>query len=417
MAEKHINVFETAQKQVKQACDKLGADPAVYEILKNPMRVLEVAIPVRMDDGSVKSFIGYRSQHNDAVGPFKGGIRFHQDVNLDEVKALSTWMTFKCGVVGIPYGGGKGGITVDPSELSKGELERLSRGFARAISPIIGERIDIPAPDVNTNGQIMAWMVDEYHKATGRFEPGVLTGKPVEFYGSLARTEATGYGVAIMARDAAKKVGLPLDKARIALQGFGNVGSFTARYIHELGGKIVAVADHTAGLYNSQGFDVHALAEYVKEHRCIKGFPGAESEFPKEDIVTFDVDIFLPCALENVITAENAGGIKAKIVCEGANGPTTLEADEILDEKGVLVVPDILSNAGGVTVSYFEWVQNLMRYSWTFEEVQEKQENLMVKAFEEIWALKEEHGVNMRVAAYMMSIKRVADAMKLRGWY
>ncbi|SNS84300.1 glutamate dehydrogenase [Anaerovirgula multivorans] len=417
MAEKHINVFETAQRQVKQACDKLGADPAVYEILKNPMRVLEVAIPVRMDDGSIKSFIGYRSQHNDAVGPFKGGIRFHQDVNMDEVKALSTWMTFKCGVVGIPYGGGKGGITVDPSELSKGELERLSRGFARAISPIIGERIDIPAPDVNTNGQIMAWMVDEYHKATGRFEPGVLTGKPVEFYGSLARTEATGYGVAIMARDAAKKVGLPLDKARIALQGFGNVGSFTASYIHELGGKIVAVADHTAGLYNSQGFDVHALAEYVKEHRCIKGFPGAESEFPKEDIVTFDVDIFLPCALENVITAENAGDIKAKIVCEGANGPTTLEADEILDKKGVLVVPDILSNAGGVTVSYFEWVQNLMRYSWTFEEVQEKQENLMVKAFEEIWALKEEHGVNMRVAAYMMSIKRVADAMKLRGWY
>ncbi|SES86884.1 glutamate dehydrogenase (NAD) [Natronincola peptidivorans] len=417
MAEKHVNVFETAQKQVKQACDKLGTEPAVYEVLKNPMRVLEVAIPVKMDDGTVKSFIGYRSQHNDAVGPFKGGVRFHQDVNMDEVKALSTWMTFKCGVVGVPYGGGKGGVVVNPFELSQGELERLSRGYSRAIAPLIGEKIDIPAPDVGTNGQVMAWMVDEYQKATGEFAPGVYTGKPVDFYGSLARTEATGFGVVIMARDAAKKIGLPFDKSTIAIQGFGNVGSFAAKYAHELGGKIVAVADHTAGLYNSKGFDVYALAEYAKENKCIKGFPGAESEFPKEEVITFDVDILLPCALENQITAENAGNIKAKIVSEGANGPTTLEADEILNEKGIVVVPDILANAGGVTVSYFEWVQNLMRYSWTFEEVQEKQENLMVKAFNDIWTLKEEHGVNMRVAAYMMSIKRVADAMKLRGWY
>lgn len=417
MAEKHVNVFETAQQQVKQACDKLGSDPAVYEILKNPMKTLEVAIPVKMDDGTVKSFIGYRAQHNDAVGPFKGGVRFHQNVNMDEVKALSTWMTFKCGVVGVPYGGGKGGVIVDPFELSEGELERLSRGYARGIANFIGEKVDIPAPDVGTNGQIMAWMVDEHHKTTGDFTPGVYTGKPVSFYGSLARTEATGYGVALMAKYAAEKIGLSLDKATIALQGFGNVGSFTAKYIDELGGKIVAVGDHTAGLYNSKGFDIAALSAYVKEHRCIKGFPGAESEFPKEDIITYDVDILLPCALENVINAENAGNIKAKLITEGANGPTTLEADKILDEKGILVVPDILANAGGVTVSYFEWVQNLMRYTWTFEEVQEKQENLMVKAFDDIWALREEHGVNMRVAAYMMSIKRVADAMKLRGWY
>lgn len=417
MAEKHINVFETAQKQVKQACDKLGADPAVYEILKNPMRVLEVAVPVKMDDGTIKSFIGYRSQHNDAVGPFKGGIRFHPDVTLDEVKALSTWMTFKCGVVGIPYGGGKGGITVNPSELSKGELERLSRGFARAISPIIGERIDIPAPDVNTNGQIMAWMVDEYHKATGRFEPGVLTGKPVSFYGSLARTEATGYGTAIMARDAAKKIGLSLDGATVAVQGFGNVGSYAAMYIQEMGAKVIAISDSSGCAVDENGFDVKALMAYAAEGKKVKDFPGSHKIVDRNEVLTMAVDILMPCALENQITAENAGDIKAKIISEGANGPTTLEADEILYKNGVVLVPDILANAGGVTVSYFEWVQNLMRYTWTFDEVQEKQEKLMVKAFEEIWALKEEHGVNMRVAAYMMSIKRVADAMKLRGWY
>lgn len=417
MEKSHNDVFKRAQQQVKYACDKLQADSAVYEILKDPMKVLEVSIPVKMDDGIIKNFIGYRAQHNDAVGPFKGGIRFHQDVNVQEVKALSMWMTFKCGVVGVPYGGGKGGVVVNPLELSEGELERLSRGYARAIAPIIGEKIDIPAPDVGTNGQIMAWMVDEYYKTTGDFQPGVMTGKPVSFYGSLGRTEATGYGIAITTKNAVEKIGLTLDGATIALQGFGNVGSFTAKYISQLGGKIVAIADHTAGLYNSRGFDIEALSQYAKEHKGIKGFPGAESEFPKEEIITYDADILLPCALENVITAENAGDIKAKIICEGANGPTTLEADKILDEKGIIVVPDILANAGGVTVSYFEWVQNLTRDSWTFEEVQEKQEALMLKAFEEIWRLKEESEVNMRVAAYMMSIKRVADAMKIRGWY
>ncbi|MCD5411155.1 MAG: Glu/Leu/Phe/Val dehydrogenase [Clostridiales bacterium] len=417
MSEKTLNPFEIAQLQVKTACDKLGTDPAVYEILKNPMRVLEVSIPVKMDDGSTKSFIGYRSQHNDAVGPFKGGVRFHPDVTRDEVKALSTWMTFKCGVVGIPYGGGKGGITVEPHDLSKGELERLSRGFARAIAPIIGEKKDIPAPDVNTNGQIMTWMIDEYEKTTGRFEPGVFTGKPLDFYGSLGRTEATGYGTAIMARDAAKKIGLSLDGATIAIQGFGNVGSYAALYIIEMGAKVVAVSDSTGCIVNEDGLDIEKLIEYTAKNRHVKGFEGAKKELHRDEVLIQDVDILMPCALENQITSKNVNDIKAKIVSEGANGPTTPEADKIMFEKGIVVVPDILANAGGVTVSYFEWVQNLMRYSWTFEEVQKKQDKLMIDAFEEIWKLKEEHGVNMRTAAYMMSIKRIATAMKLRGWY
>lgn len=411
-----LNPFEIARIQVKTACDKLGADPAVYEILKNPMRVLEVSFPVKMDDGTVKSFTGYRSQHNNACGPFKGGLRFHPDVNIDEVKALSTWMTFKCSVTGIPYGGGKGGMAIDPADYSTAELERISRGFAKAIAPVIGEKEDIPAPDVNTNGQIMAWMVDEYANVTGEFAPGVFTGKPVDFYGSLARNEATGYGVAMMAREAAKKTGLDLKDATVAVQGFGNVGTFTATYIQEMGAKVVAISDHTATLYNEDGIDVKDLAAYAATNkRCIIGYPKATKV--DENILTMKVDILMPCALENQLTGANAADVQAKIVTEGANGPTTPDADKIFAERGIILVPDILANSGGVTVSYFEWVQNLMRYSWGFEEVQEKQEVLMVKAFEEIWNLKTEHGVDMRTAAYMMSIKRIADAMKLRGWY
>ena len=415
MAEKTLNVLEIARSQVKTACDRLGADPAVYEILKNPMRVLEVSFPVKMDDGTTRSFTGYRSQHNNACGPFKGGLRFHPAVCMDEVKALSTWMTFKCSVVGIPYGGGKGGMAIDPRDFSEGELERISRGFAKAIAPIIGEKEDIPAPDVNTNGQIMAWMLDEYSTVTGEFQPGVFTGKPVDFYGSLARTEATGYGVATMAMEAAKKKGIDVSNVRVALQGFGNVGSYAGMYIEEAGAKVVAVEDHTGTIVNEAGIDMKALMDYNKEHRCIKGFPGADAV--EGSVITMDVDVLMPCALENQITSANAGDVKAKIVCEGANGPTTPEADAILFANGVTLVPDILANSGGVTVSYFEWVQNLMRYNWTFEEVQDKQKALMVKAFEEIWSLAGEHGVDMRTAAYMMSIKRIADTMKLRGWY
>ena len=399
MAEKTLNVFEIAQLQVKHACDKLGTDPAVYEILKNPMRVMEFNFPVKMDDGTIKTFTGYRSQHNNACGPFKGGLRFHPNVTKDEVKALSTWMTFKCGVTGIPYGGGKGGMAIDPNDYSKGELERISRGFAAALAPFIGEKVDVPAPDVNTNGEIMSWMVDEHAKVTGEFAPGTYTGKPVDFYGSLARTEATGYGVAMMAREALGKVGIDVNGAKVALQGCGNVGSYAGMYIEEFGAKVVIVGDHTGTIANPDGIDMKALMAYVAETRGVKGFAGAQ---PTD---------------QNVLTAENANDVKAKVVCEGANGPTTPGADEIFAKNGVTLVPDILANSGGVTVSYYEWVQNLQRDSWSFEEVQVKQEKAMKKAFDAIWAIKEEYGVDMRTAAYMSSIKRVADAMKRRGWY
>ena len=416
MAEKTMNPFEIAQKQIKAACDKLGAEPAVYEILKQPMKVVEVSIPVKMDNGEVKTFIGYRSQHNDAIGPAKGGIRYHQDVNMDEVKALSMWMTFKCGVTGLPYGGGKGGIVVDPTQLSQGELERLSRGYIRAIANFIGDNKDIPAPDMGTNAQVMSWMIDELSVIRGYNEFGAITGKPVGFGGSLARTEATGYGIANMAKMAAGKLGVKFEGAKVAVQGFGNVGSFTCKYLSELGAKVVAVSDVSCALYNEDGIDIKALMEYVKGNKfLITGFPGAK-ELPREDILGMEVDILLPCAMENQLTAETAGNVKAKLVVEGANGPTTPEGDEVFKQRGIPVFPDILCNSGGVVVSYFEWVQNLQNYYWTFEEVQEKQIIKMKEAFDAIWALREEKNVDMRTAAYMIAIKRVAYAMKLRGW-
>ncbi|MDO4710946.1 MAG: Glu/Leu/Phe/Val dehydrogenase [Peptostreptococcaceae bacterium] len=409
-----LNPFEIAQRQVKNACDKLGADPAVYEILKNPMRVHEVSFPVKLDNGTVKTFVGYRSQHNNACGPYKGGIRFHPAVNLDEVKALSTWMTFKCSVTGVPYGGGKGGIAIDPKDYSERELEAISRGFAAAIAPFIGEKVDIPAPDVNTNGKIMAWMVDEYEKVTGQYAPGVFTGKPVEFGGSLARTEATGYGVAIMAKAALERSNIDFKNATVAVQGFGNVGSYAALYAHRLGAKVVAISDINVSIYNENGIDIEKM--FVDPVRPVAN-NGYGKEITKDEFFALKVDAILPCALENQITSANAGSIVAKVVCEGANGPTTPEADEILAKNGVLLVPDILANSGGVTVSYFEWVQNLQRFSWSFEDVQKKQEDLMYKAFDDIWNLMHEFKVDMRTAAYMMSIRRIQVAMKLRGWY
>ena len=416
MAEKTMNPFEIAQQQIKAACDKLGTEPAVYEILKQPMKVMEVSIPVKMDNGEVKTFIGYRAQHNDALGPGKGGVRYHQNVTMDEVKALSMWMTFKCGVTGTPYGGGKGGIIVDPTQLSQGELERLSRGYIRKIADFIGDNKDIPAPDMGTNGQIMSWMVDELSVIRGYNELGAITGKPVAFGGSLARNEATGYGIANTVRMAAEKVGIQFKGTKLAVQGFGNVGSFTCKYLDEFGAKVVAISDVSCALYNEDGIDVSALREYVKGNKnLITGFPGAK-ESPREDILGMEVDIFCPAAMENQITSETAGNIKAKLVVEGANGPTTPEGDRILKDRGIPVVPDILANSGGVIVSYFEWVQNLQNYYWTFEEVQEKQIVKMKEAFDAIWALKEEKKVDMRTAAYMIAIKRVADAMKLRGW-
>lgn len=421
MSGKDVNVFEMAQSQVKNACDKLGMEPAVYELLKEPMRVIEVSIPVKMDDGSIKTFKGFRSQHNDAVGPTKGGIRFHQNVSRDEVKALSIWMTFKCSVTGIPYGGGKGGIIVDPSTLSQGELERLSRGYIDGIYKLIGEKVDVPAPDVNTNGQIMSWMVDEYNKLTGQSSIGVITGKPVEFGGSLGRTAATGFGVAVTAREAAAKLGIDMKKAKIAVQGIGNVGSYTVLNCEKLGGTVVAMAEWcksegSYAIYNENGLDGQAMLDYMKEHGNLLNFPGAK-RISLEEFWASDVDIVIPAALENSITKEVAESIKAKLVCEAANGPTTPEADEVFAERGIVLTPDILTNAGGVTVSYFEWVQNLYGYYWSEEEVEQKEEIAMVKAFESIWKIKEEYNVTKREAAYMHSIKKVAEAMKLRGWY
>lgn len=417
MAKETLNPFEIAQKQVKSACDKLNADPAVYEILKNPMRVLEVSFPVKLDDGTVKTFTGYRSQHNNAVGPFKGGLRFHPDVTKDEVKALSTWMTFKCSVAGIPYGGGKGGMAIDPKDYSKAELERISKGFAKAISPIIGEKVDIPAPDVNTNGQIMSWMVDAYEEIEGKSTKGVFTGKPLEFGGSLARTEATGYGVNLAAKKALEKLNIDVKGATYAVQGFGNVGFYTAYYAHKDGAKIVAFSNVDVAIYNENGIDMEAVIKDFKENGCISENKGYGKDITNAELLELEVDVLTPCALENQITSENADRIKAKVVVEGANGPTTPEADEILFKKGILVVPDILANAGGVVVSYFEWVQNLQSYYWSFEEVQQKENALLSGAFEDVWALAAEYKVDLRNAAYMKSIERIAKAMKLRGWY
>ena len=417
MARETLNPFEIAQKQVKSACDKLNADPAVYEILKNPMRVLEVSFPVRLDDGTVKTFIGYRSQHNNAVGPFKGGLRFHPNVTRDEVKALSTWMTFKCSVAGIPYGGGKGGMAIDPKDYSKAELERISKGFATAISPIIGEKVDIPAPDVNTNGQIMSWMVEAYEKVAGKSTKGVFTGKPLEFGGSLARTEATGYGVHLTAKKALAKLNMDVKGATYAVQGFGNVGFYTAYYAHKDGAKIIAFSNSHVAIYNENGIDMEAVIKDFEENGRILTNKDYGKDITNAELLELEVDVLAPCALENQITSENADRIKAKVITEGANGPTTPEADEILFKKGIVVIPDILANSGGVVVSYFEWVQNLQSYYWSFEEVQQKEDTLLSTAFEDVWALADEYKVDLRNAAYMKSIERISKAMKLRGWY
>ena len=417
MSNENLNPLTAAQQRVKSACDKLGLPETVYEILKNPMRTFEVQIPVKMDDGSIRVFTGYRAQHNTAIGPSKGGVRFHPMVTKDEVSALSIWMTFKCAVTGIPYGGGKGGIIVDPKELSTGELERLCRAYVDAIYPILGEKRDVPAPDVNTNGQIMSWMIDEYIKLSGEASFGTFTGKPVELNGSLGRTKATGLGISIVIAQALAKMGKSMNGAKIAIQGFGNVGSFTAKCSHDMGAKIIAIAEWNTILFNEGGLDIDALMAYKESNKgSIKDFPGA-TEITADQFWGLDVDVLSPCAMENTINKDTAPLIKTKLVVEGANGPTTIDGEKILLDAGVTVVPDILANAGGVTVSYFEWVQNRYGYYWTEEEVEQKEDQAMKTAFDAIWKIKEEYNVSMREAAYMHSIKRVATAMKLRGWY
>lgn len=421
MAKENLNPLIGAQYQVKKACDSLKLRDDVYELLKEPKRIIEVSIPVKMDDGKTKTFKGYRALHNDAIGPGKGGIRYHLGVNPDEVKALSIWMTFKCGVMDLPYGGAKGGITVDPRTLSQGELERLSRGLIQGIHKEIGEKIDILAPDVGTNGQTMAWMVDEYIKLTGRIDMGVITGKPVAFGGSEGRNEATGFGVSVIAREAAKKIGLDISKATVAVQGFGNVGRYTAKNVERQGAKIVAIAEWapavgTYVIYNPNGLNFQEMANYIDKNKNLVNFPNAKA-ISLEEFWSLDVDIMIPAALENAIQEKEAKVIKAKLICEAANGPVTASADTILQERGIVVTPDILTNAGGVTVSYFEWVQNRYGYYWSEKEVEEKQEIKMVKAFNDVWNLKEQYNVTVREAAYMISVKKVADVMKLRGWY
>lgn len=421
MSKVNVNPLESAQLQIKKACDTLGMEPAVFELLKEPRRVIEVSIPVRMDDGSLKVFKGWRSLHNDAVGPGKGGIRFHPGVYFDEVKALSIWMTFKCCVTGIPYGGAKGGVCVDALSLSDRELEQVARGYVRMMYRYLGEKIDVPAPDVGTSGKVMAWMVDEYVQITGQQEIGVFTGKPVPFGGSLGRNEATGYGVAVIGREAARELGIDLNGARVAIQGFGNVGSFTVKNFMRLGAKVVALAEWepkngTYALYNKDGFDFDELYAYQQEHKNLVGFPGAKA-MTLEEFWQTEVDVMVPAALENAIDVEEAEALNCKLVVEAANGPTTPAADEVLERRGITLTPDILSNAGGVTVSYFEWVQNLYGYYWTEEEVEAKEEEAMVSAFNDVWAISKEYNVTVRQAAYLHSVKKVAEVMKIRGWY
>ncbi len=412
---KEYGVYEVVLKQLEAAADALKLAPQTKELLAEPVRNFKVAIPVKMDDGSVKVFKGFRCQHNDALGPTKGGVRFHPQVDEDEVKALAAWMTFKCALVGIPYGGAKGGILCNPKELSNSELERLSRGFIAAISPIIGPEKDIPAPDVYTNPQVMSWFMDEFSRLKGFNSPGVVTGKPLIVGGSAGRDSATARGVMFTTREACKLMKLDLREARVVVQGYGNAGFYSAKFLHELGGKVIAVNDSSGGAFNPEGMDPLALLDYKHSNGSVKGFPGSVN-IVNDDLLSLECEILVPAALENQITADNAGDIRAKLISEAANGPTTPEADQILFEKGVMIIPDILANAGGVTVSYFEWVQNLSNYYWTAEEVDTKLERIMVEAFRNVYSTSIEGKVNMRVAAYMVAVNRLAEAMKTRGW-
>ncbi|MED4971324.1 Glu/Leu/Phe/Val dehydrogenase [Geobacillus sp. NFOSA3] len=414
VTKENLNPYEIVKKQIETAAVKLGLEPHIIEILKRPMRVLSVSFPVKMDDGSIRVFEGYRAQHNDALGPTKGGIRFHPDVTLDEVKALSMWMSFKCAVVGLPYGGGKGGVICDPQTLSRGELERVSRGFIEAISQIIGPDKDIPAPDVYTNSQIMGWMMDTYSRINQSFSPGVITGKPLIIGGSKGRNEATARGCVITIQEAMKKLGRPLKDATVAIQGFGNAGRTAAKLLAELGCKIVAVSDSKGAIYDPNGLDI-AKVEHLKDHHALLDY-GAEYQIDPSALLELKVDILIPAALENAITSKNADQVQAKIIAEAANGPISPDADRILTEKGIIVIPDILANAGGVTVSYFEWVQNLMNYYWSEEEVNKKLANIMVQSFHAVYEAAEEHETDLRTAAYIISLKRITEAMKARGW-
>ncbi|WP_373892669.1 Glu/Leu/Phe/Val dehydrogenase [Virgibacillus sp. CBA3643] len=412
--DKNMEILSSTRTVVKTALEKLGYPDEVFELLKDPIRMMTVRIPVRMDDGSIKVFTGYRAQHNDAVGPTKGGIRFHPDVTETEVKALSIWMSLKAGIVDLPYGGGKGGIICDPREMSFRELEGLSRGYVRAISQIVGPNKDIPAPDVFTNSQIMAWMMDEYSRIDEFNSPGFITGKPIALGGSHGRESATAKGVTICINEAAKKRGLDVKGARIVVQGFGNAGSFLAKFMHDAGAKVVGISDAYGGLHDPDGLDI----DYLLDRRDSFGTVTKlfNNTITNKEVLELDCDILVPAAVENQITEENAHNIKADIVVEAANGPTTMGGTKILSDRGILLVPDVMASAGGVTVSYFEWVQNNQGYYWTEEVIEEKLHEIMIKSFNQIFNTSKTRRVDMRLAAYMVGVRKMAEAARFRGW-
>ncbi|UOQ92052.1 Glu/Leu/Phe/Val dehydrogenase [Halobacillus shinanisalinarum] len=412
--EESLDLFKSTQVVIKEALSNLGYPGETFELLKEPMRMLTVRIPVRMDDGKIKIFTGYRSQHNDAVGPTKGGVRFHPEVNEKEVKALSMWMSLKCGIADLPYGGGKGGIICDPREMSFRELEGVSRGYVRAISQVVGPTKDIPAPDVFTNSQIMAWMMDEYSRIREFDSPGFITGKPVVLGGSHGRETATASGVTICVEEAAKKKGIQLEGAHVVIQGFGNAGSFLAKFMHDAGAKVVGISDAHGAIYNSNGLDIDYLLDRRDSFGTVTNL--FERTITNKELLEKDCDILVPAAVSNQITLENAKNIKASIVVEAANGPTTLEATKILSKRGILLVPDVLASSGGVTVSYFEWVQNNQGYYWTEEEVSTKLRQVIVDSFEKVYSAADKHQVDMRLAAYIIGVRKMAEASRFRGW-
>jgi glutamate dehydrogenase (NAD(P)+) len=410
------NPFEAMMSRFDRAAELLDLEPGLYKVLRHPEKQIIVSCPVMMDSGEVEVFTGYRVLYNTSRGPAKGGIRFDMQVTLEEVKALAAWMTWKCAVVNLPFGGAKGGVICDPAKLSVGELERLTRRYTAGIFSTLGPDSDVPAPDVNTNERVMAWVMDTFSMRAGHTVTAVVTGKPVEMGGSLGRREATGRGCMIVTKEALQHLRMPVQGTTVAVQGFGNVGSVAAQLLEKEGCRIVAISDKTGGYYNGKGIDVAAALAHVRKTKHLEGLGGAEA-VSNDDLLTLDVDVLLPAALENVVTSKNAGKIRARIICEGANGPTTAGADNILDEKGVFVIPDILANAGGVTVSYFEWVQDRGGYFWPEDVVNQRLTDIMRNSFADVLQLSQQHKVNMRTAAYMLSISRVATVHRLRGIY
>lgn len=411
------NLFSMVLEQIDIAAKKLNLDENIHVLLKHPERELIVAVPVEMDDGHTEVFTGYRVQYSSIRGPCKGGIRYHPDVSLDEVKSLAAWMTWKCAVVNIPFGGAKGGIKCDPFKMSKDEIQRMTRRYTVMIMPIIGSRRDIPAPDINTNAETMGWIMDTVSMFEGRTVLDIVTGKPVGLGGSLGRREATGRGIMIVTLETLKKLEHDISNTTVAVQGFGNVGSVAANLLHSAGCKIVGISDVSGAFYNPKGLDIPDMLKYVatSKNHLLEGYQGEADDISNEELLQMDVDVLIPSALENQITKENASKVKAKIIVEGANGPTTPEADKILGDRGIVIVPDILANAGGVIVSYFEWVQDIQAFFWDVDEVNKNLNRILCKSFEEVWSFSKEKKIDMRTGAYMLAIERVAEAHKQRG--